>query len=244
MSNSTPVFTGLFASLAISCTAMVIIPQIQLGGLKPVAEREDTGDPAAPGKIRSEYPAHYTSEGFTVSSQGFKVYTSLGCVYCHTQQIRDPQNGGDLDFGWAKRRTVARDYLFDSPPQLGTVRFGPDLSNVGMPDWRTEAEDDTYSRPEKRDRMWHLIHLYNPKAAVSTSNMPPYRFLFEKREKTGTPNPEAIPHEHIPADVLAKLNGYEIVPRPEARQLVDYLLSLNRSHSLPEATTPETPEKK
>ena len=44
--------------------------------------------------------------------------------------------GPDLARGWGKRRTVAEDFLFDSPVMPGSQRVGPDLANVGtrLPD--------------------------------------------------------------------------------------------------------------
>ena len=39
--------------------------------------------------------------------------------------------GPDLARGWGKRRTVAEDFLFDSPVMPGSQRVGPDLADVG-----------------------------------------------------------------------------------------------------------------
>ena len=52
--------------------------------------------------------------------------------------------------------------------------------------------------------------------------MPPYRFLFEKRKIGRFPSPEALT---LPGD-LAPGAGYEIVPRPAAKALAAYLISL------------------
>jgi len=61
--------------------------------------------------------------------------------------------------------------------------------------------------------------------------MPPFRFLFEKRKIRGQPSPDALvlPREEAPAP------GYEVVPKPEAKALVAYLLSLKANAPLPEA---------
>ena len=40
--------------------------------------------------------------------------------------------GPDMARGWGKRRTVAEDFLFDSPVMPGSQRVGPDLANVGL----------------------------------------------------------------------------------------------------------------
>jgi cbb3-type cytochrome oxidase cytochrome c subunit len=115
--------------------------------------------------------------------------------------------GSDISRGWGKRRNVAEDYLYDYPVMLGIQRVGPDLANVGL---------------RLPDQNWHLRHLYHPRLDVKNSTMPPYRFLFEKRKTGSQPSADALvlPPEAAPAD------GFEIFPRPEARALVAYLLSL------------------
>jgi cytochrome c oxidase cbb3-type subunit 2 len=65
--------------------------------------------------------------------------------------------------------------------------------------------------------------------------MPPYRYLFEKRKVGGAPTPDAL---KLAGD-LSPEPGYEIVPMPEARALVAYLLNLRAEAPLFEA--PYTP---
>jgi len=114
--------------------------------------------------------------------------------------------GPDLARGWGKRRSVAEDFLYDNPVMLGSQRIGPDLANVGL---------------RLPDPNWHLVHLYSPRLRVIDSPMPPYRFLFETRRIEHTPSPEALP---LPPGSTPP--GYEVVPKPEARALVAYLMSL------------------
>ncbi len=52
--------------------------------------------------------------------------------------------------------------------------------------------------------------------------MPPYRFLFEQRRIERRPSPDALV---LPRD-LAPAPGYEIVPKPAAKALAAYLISL------------------
>ena len=127
--------------------------------------------------------------------------------------------GPDIARGWGKRRTVAEDFLFDSPVMLGSQRIGPDLANAGA---RLPVAD------------WQLRHLYDARIEVPGSVMPPYRFLFEKRKVGRFPSPEAL---ILPAS-FAPAPGYEIVPKPEAKMLAAYLLSLNADAALYE--TPVT----
>jgi cytochrome c oxidase cbb3-type subunit 2 len=219
MSRSTSLFAGLFASFAISSIALVLIPQSQLGGLQPSFTEDE-------GKITDIYPVDVGG----IASQGREIYISEGCIACHTQQVRDPQNGTDLVRGWGSRRTVARDYIHATPSLMGAQRVGPDLSNTGWADWRNEDKDDT-RKPAKRDAAWHLLHLYQPTAVLTESNHPPYRYLFETRKIAGQGSADALPitGKYLPED------GYEVVPKAAAKALVGYLLSLDRSHDLKEA---------
>src|SRR3569833_2642796 len=109
---------------------------------------------------------------------GRAQYVSMGCVYCHSQQPRSPsQSLADLSHGWGPAPTAA-DYAYDRPHQLGTMRTGPDLLNVG-------------ARLPSRD--WHLTHLYQPRAIFDWSIMPAYPFLFERKNAAA------------PGDVVVKL---------------------------------------
>lgn len=228
MNRSLPLFSWIIISFALSCYALVIIPQQQIGGLQPQFIEEE-------GKIIDIYPI----ENRGVDA-GRAVYRSEGCIYCHSQQVRDVQNGTDIDRGWGTRRTVARDYIFNQPPFLGSTRLGPDLANVGSAKWRNEAPEDP-RKPAKRDAAWHLLHLYAPTTIIAESNMPPYRYLFEKKKISGQRADDAL--NLIGKD--APEEGYQIVPTEKAKNLVAYLLSLDRSHSLSEVKSAlqEVPKK-
>ena len=115
--------------------------------------------------------------------------------------------GPDIARGWGLRRSVAEDFLYDSPVMLGSQRIGPDLANVGV----------RYPDPK-----WHLLHLYAPRSLVKGSMMPPYRFLFEKRRIERVRSADALV---LPAE-LAPEPGFEIIPKPEAKALVGYVTSL------------------
>ena len=121
--------------------------------------------------------------------------------------------GPDIARGWGNRRTVADDFLYDQPVMPGSQRIGPDLANVGL---------------RLADPNWQLRHLYMPRIEAKGSTMPNYPFLFEKRRIGSVPDPDALV---LPAPE-APPTGYEIVPKPEARALVAYLLSLRADVSL------------
>jgi cbb3-type cytochrome oxidase cytochrome c subunit len=77
---------------------------------------------------------------------------------------------------------------------------------------------------------WHHQHLYAPRSVNLDSNMPAYRFLYEKRRIGGEPSAEAL--NLTGAD--APPAGWEVVPTYDAKCLVAFLMSLDQSHPLQE----------
>ncbi len=182
-----------------SMVAVVVVPQRQLMALEPVVN--DAGQ---------SYPR--TIDGR--EQAGRDVYVSLGCLYCHSQQVRAADYGSDLDRGWGLRQTTARDYLYEQPVLLGTARTGPDLANIGL-----RQPSDT----------WHYLHLYDPRRTTPGSIMPPHRFLFERRRILVGPPAHALQR---PDD--EREPGVVLVPREDAVALVAYLRSLCRDTPVPE----------
>ena len=80
---------------------------------------------------------------------------------------------------------------------------------------------------------WHHLHLYSPRSVLagSSSNMPAYKFLYEKRRVSGERSAEAL--KLTGPDAVD--NEWEIVPTYDAKCLVAYLMSLDQSHDLKEA---------
>jgi len=209
---------GVFGTFAAATIGLLAIPQLQLGNLGPVVNK-DTND---------VYPINVS--GYT--AQGRDVYVQNGCVYCHTQIVRNAGNGGDIARGWGVRQTVARDYIYDTTDVIGLGRFGPDLANMG-------AKTTDLVEKAKKNTAWQYLHLYSPRSLEPHTIMPSFRNLFEVRKIVGEPSADALKLEG--AD--APKPGYEVVPKLEARQLVAYLLSLDRSHDLPEAPVKEPAKK-
>jgi cytochrome c oxidase cbb3-type subunit 2 len=77
---------------------------------------------------------------------------------------------------------------------------------------------------------WHHVHLYSPRSINVDSNMPSYRFLYEKRRISGERSADAL--QLTGSD--APPEGWEIVPSFDAKCLVAYLMALNQSHPLKE----------
>lgn len=143
--------------------------------------------------------------------RGREIYVSLGCVYCHSQQPRSPDQAPDGERGWG-RAAVAGDYAYDAPHQLGTMRTGPDLQNVGA---RLPSE------------AWHLRHLYQPRSIFAWSIMPSYPFLFEVKDSPSKGDKIVdLPVEYAPGSGV-------VVAKADAISLVAYLKSLDRTYPAP-----------
>jgi cytochrome c oxidase cbb3-type subunit 2 len=87
--------------------------------------------------------------------------------------------------------------------------------------------------PPQYSAAWHHLHLYSPRSVLagSTSNMPAYKFLYEKRRVSGQRAEDALKltgPDAVPDD-------WEVVPSYDAKCLVAYLMSLDQSHELKEA---------
>jgi hypothetical protein len=77
---------------------------------------------------------------------------------------------------------------------------------------------------------WHHRHLYSPRGVNVDSNMPAYRFLYDKRRISGEPSVDALKLGRADAPP----EGWEIVPSYDANCLVAFLMSLDQSHPLKE----------
>ncbi|MFP4228345.1 MAG: cbb3-type cytochrome c oxidase subunit II [Salinivenus sp.] len=181
------IFLGAFAAIAMSFTALALLPSLQLSAIEPTPGTAD----------------------YTRSEQlGREVYMREGCMYCHSQQVRPEGFGSDQERGWGPRGSEPGDYVYDDTHQLGTMRTGPDLHDIG-------------NRQPSRD--WQLAHLYQPRSVSSGSVMPAYPYLFEvKRKSNVRPSEVTVPISSEygpPGDSV-------VVATQEALALYDYLMTL------------------
>ena len=206
MKSITRFVLGIFVLFGLSWIGFVAYPYMTFAELK--ADRDSVTNELTPPNVPG------------VAQQGSRVFAANGCVYCHSQFAHDKTEGGDIDRGWAKRRTVARDYMNDRQVFLGVSRLGSDLTNVGV---------------RQKDAQWYYRLLYNPQSISPISAMPAYRWLFREQKVAGQAANNALklegPEKPRP--------GYEIVPTAEGESLVGYLLSLKRDYNLPEAPEPK-----
>jgi cytochrome c oxidase cbb3-type subunit II len=200
------IFLGIFFAIAFSWTGIVLTNQVAYGSLQPYLN-EDTGQ-ALPLAIPGN------------ASRGKLVYQDLGCVYCHTQQVRRDGYGTDIARGWGERQSVPRDYIKENRVFLGTMRTGPDLRNVGA---RLAGDGG---------RNWHTQHFYDPQITSKGSIMPPHRFLFETRPIVGEPSKKAV--QNLLGEKHAPPAGHEIVLTQRGEDLIAYMLALKDPELYPE----------
>jgi cytochrome c oxidase cbb3-type subunit 2 len=91
---------------------------------------------------------------------GKDIYVREGCYLCHTQMIRalraETQRYGNY--------SVSEESVYDRPHQWGSKRTGPDLARIGG----------------KYSDEWQTLHLTDPRAVVTESNMPGYPWLLDE----------------------------------------------------------------
>jgi cbb3-type cytochrome oxidase cytochrome c subunit len=118
-----------------------------------------------------------------------------------------------------------------SPGQIANITPGgsslvaPSAQTPGAP-WPIQ----TAGLPPMYSAAWHHLHLYAPRSTNLDSNMPAYRFLYEKRRIAGERSADALQLSGSDAPP----EGWEVVPSYDAKCLVAYLLALNQSHPLKE----------
>ncbi|MCW0217791.1 MAG: cbb3-type cytochrome c oxidase subunit II [Prosthecobacter sp.] len=217
MSQFRTFILALIASFGLPWLCLIVIPAIKYQALTQVAYDKDKDG------IEGLYPPA------PINRQGQLVYAREGCVQCHTQMIRPTQLALD---GWRKgwgedqearpaeatRSNTLRDYLGEPYAFLGVQRSGPDLANYG---WRAP------------DRATIHQMLFAPKSLHDWSNMPSFAHLYTVRLAQGPVSDKAL---KLPKKFAVK-EGYEVIPTPEAENLVNYLLSLKKAYPVPGEST-------
>ena len=212
MNNLAKFTIGIFLTLGIAWLAFVVGAREQYGDLAPSPQTldEDGSFPAD----ADLFPVDLTG----MAKQGAEEYASLGCVTCHTQQVRRVETGFDVERGWGKRPSVPRDYVLQDHVLLGNSRIGPDLANLGLREYSNE---------------WLHQHLFEPQSIIPSSLCPPSPYLYQEID------------EPVPSDI--EITGGDgddvrnVRPSIRANRLVSYLQSLKQDYELPEVAFVEQP---
>ena len=217
MDNILKFSIGIFITLGLAWLAFVLGASQQSGDLSPEAQvLEDDGSRLPDSEL---FP--HSMSG--IAKQGAEEYLSLGCMTCHTQQVRlftrrgsddslIVEAGFDIERGWGKRPSMARDYVLQDHVMLGNTRIGPDLANFGL---------------REHENNWLHQHLFEPQSVVSDSICPPSPFLYETTDKARGGSIEVPAREE---------NGEprHVVPSLRANRIIAYLQALNQDYELPE----------
>jgi len=157
-----------------------------------------------PGRVLSATPPGPGVVPLTeAQARGRDVYVGEGCSYCHTQQVRPLEQ----DRVWGRPSTRG-DYAYATPQLLGSERTGPDLTSIGA---------------RQPSAVWHLIHLYQPRALVHASIMPAYPWLFAAKDRAEPGDVVvAVPAGDAPP-------GKVVVATQSAQDLVAYLQALKQA---------------
>lgn len=203
----------IFLTLAVAWLAFFVGAKNQYGDLEPTSQylEENNSIPKGADLFPQSMPG--------VAQLGAKEYLSLGCVTCHTQQVRTIDAGFDVERGWGKRPSVPRDYILQKEVLLGHNRVGPDLANIGL---------RGYSRE------WLHKHLFNPQILVEGSICQPSPFLYDisNEKSTGAINADNKADDNV--------STIFIIPSLRANRIVSYLESLKQDYELPEISFIET----
>ena len=203
----------VFLTLAFAWLAFFVGAKNQYGDLEPTSQylEENKSIPKGADLFPKSMPG--------VAQLGAKEYLSLGCVTCHTQQVRTIDSGFDVERGWGQRPSVPRDYILQKEVLLGHNRVGPDLANIGLRGYTRE---------------WLHKHLFNPQILAEGSICQPSPFLYD------VSNENSI--GAINADNKADDNAstFFIKPSLRANRIVSYLESLKQDYELPEMSFIET----
>ena len=225
---------GMIASFGSAWLFAVVLPFFKTRDVKPVYFADGI----------DEKTGVYFPKRTGQVANGAKVYSQNGCYVCHTQVVRPTYAGNDFHRdGWAgfkadpdrgdtRRESNVFDYQGEEFAQIGVMRIGPDLSNVGSRYEKTALALNELNKTKLGDA-WNdsmktspeallFEHLYNPrtKPSMRWSTCPSVRFLFNEPAREG----------------LAPS------PKPEAKALVGYLLSMKKNDTVP-ATMNYSPPK-
>src|SRR5262245_23463266 len=174
MDRGMVIFLGALLTFSSSWLGLVLFPFWQLRDEKPFQKE-------------GEEPYPQPLQGLALA--GKAVYQNNGCMYCHSKQVRserfgnwwdangEQRTGADIKRSYGLRRTVSRDYIYDNPTMLGTMRTGPDLANIGV---RNPSET------------WHHTHMLNPRSANAWSIMPSFAFFYTREKVVGARSDKAL----------------------------------------------------
>lgn len=199
---------GLLAAFGFPWVLAVAIPYARMANLTPVEYIEEIDG------VSGYY--EFARSGRT---DGASIYGANGCNQCHTQLIRPSYAGSEIHrTNWAGLPADPGNEIPDTRRETNPFDYvGEDFAFVGQtrigPDLSNIAiRARQYSEKEgSTPTSWLMKHLYNPRDIDYLSSCPPSRFMFK---------------------------GSVDKPKPEAKALVAYLMSMEKNYAIPASLNP------
>ena len=201
------------------------------GAASPAASPGGAASPAASAAPQSAAPAATPAPQGAAASSG-AVASAKAASPPATQQSASPSAAGSPASSAPKGSPSAAPPTGVASPSPGalansspgattTPSSGPQTAGPPWP-------EQTLGEPPMYSAAWHHVHLYSPRSINLDSNMPSYRFLYEKRRIRDQRSADAL--QLTGSD--APPEGWEVIPTYDAKCLVAYLMALNQSHPL------------
>lgn len=199
---------GLTAAFGFPWVFAIAIPYIQMANLESPAFTE------AQDGFDGVY--EFTRTGRT---DGAPVYAANGCALCHTQLIRPTYAGTDMyRKDWAGVPANAAEGIEDSRRETNPFDFAGEKfayigqGRVGQDLSNVAIRAGRYAAEDNiTPEQWLLNHLYNPRDYDYKSVCPSVSFMFD---------------------------GSADSPKPEAKALAAYLLSMRKDNPIPSSLNP------
>jgi len=177
----------------------------------------------APAEQASPAPAGAAAPA-TSPSGGTSPAASPGAVTSPATSPAQPSQAGSA----SPASSPAGTSPVSSSPAVASAKAGPQPAASQSPAAGAPWPVQTAGEPPMYSAAWHHVHLYSPRSINIDSNMPSYRFLYEKRRIRDARSEDAL--QLTGSD--APPDGWEVVPSFDAKCLVAYLMALNQSHPL------------
>ena len=250
---------GLFGTFAFSWIGLTVIPNFQIGHLDPQSDEEGTDVYPTPKsgmvergrrvyvangciychsqQVRPDYDTADVERKFGDRRSAPRDY-----IFDRPVQLGKERMGPDLS-NIGKRTPVE-----EPPSTVASAPPAPTAANVAAqspPPAPSVAPASPVAasangEPLPYSAAWHHKHLYSPRSISSDlrdSNMPAFKFLYQKRLIEGERSADAL--QLSGADTPP--TGWEVVPTYDATCLVAYLMSLDQSHPLKEVKSSGAP---
>ncbi len=254
MKGLKPLFLGIFATFAFSWLGLALVPNIQIGHLDPQSDEDGTDVYPMPQSGMAERGRKvYTANGcfYCHSEQvrpdsdssdidrkwGERRSAPRDYIFGRPVLLGKMRIGPDLSN--VGKRAPADD---ESGPAAPTAPAAAPATAAapavaGAEGNVLDSKPNRDGAPPQYSAAWHHIHLYAPRSLYYDSDMPAYRFLYEKRRISGERSADALDLKGEDAPPA----GWEVVPTYQAKCLVAYLMSLDQSHSLKEVKSAVPP---